>query len=147
MVSRFDKFSYDIAEIYYCWHKISSTAMEEYGLKGPYSVYFTALSNYPEGITAAKLSELCSRNKADVSRSMALFEEKGLIVRSEQKNGYRALIKLTDQGKHIASGIAKKAAEVVDIGGAGLSEEERQSFYRALDLIAENLKAYTDKNK
>ncbi len=146
MVSRFDKFSYDISEIYYCWHRIAAQCMEEYGLKGAYSVYFTALCNYPDGITAARLSQLCNRNKADVSRSMAQLEEMGLIKRNGNKNGYRALIALTDKGRDVAKQITEKAERAVAIGGMGINDEERAVFYRALDTIAENLRKYVDGN-
>ena len=36
--------------------------------------------HHPGGVTAPKLGELCGRDKADVSRMMAMMREKGLVV-------------------------------------------------------------------
>ena len=79
MVDRFERFSYFISEISRLWHRIADEEMGNYGLKGSYSVYFTTLYRFPEGITSAQLVELCSRDKADVSRAMSLLEAKCLV--------------------------------------------------------------------
>lgn len=66
MLNRFARFSLAISEIDRCWHKLATDAMAEYDLNSPHAVYLTTLYNFPEGITAAKLGELCCKNKADV---------------------------------------------------------------------------------
>ncbi len=137
MIDRFENFSYCISEISRNWHKISSDVMTEYGLKGPYSVYFTAMYRCPEGITATELSELCSRDKADVSRAISLMEKKGLVVK--EGVNYRALLRLTDEGKFIAEKIKKYAEAAVEQGGNGLTEEQREAFYESLNIICGNL--------
>ena len=48
--------------------------MAKFDLKGTYAVYLSAMYRNPEGITAAKLAELCCRDKADVSRAVAALE-------------------------------------------------------------------------
>ena len=51
-----------------------------------------------------KLGELCCKDKADVSRMVSIMERKGLVQReSNAGNMYRALLKLTDEGKAAAS--------------------------------------------
>ena len=79
MVDRFERFSFAISEISRYWHKITAEEMEKYGLKGPHSVYLTAMYRYPDGITAPQLCELCGKDKSDVSRAMSLMERKGLV--------------------------------------------------------------------
>lgn len=137
MVERFEKFSYFISEISRHWHKISADVMEKYGLKGPYSVYFTALHRCFDGVTATKLGELCSRDKADVSRAVSLMEKKGLVVK--EGTNYRALIKLTEEGRIVAEQIKASAEAAVEYGGKGLTDEQREVFYDALTAICGNL--------
>ena len=55
MVDRFERFSFAVFEISRYWHKITANEMEKYGLKGPHSVYLTAMYRYPDGITAPQL--------------------------------------------------------------------------------------------
>ena len=49
-------------------------------------------------------------------------------------------IRLTEAGKALADEIREKAGVVLQAAGAGLSEEMRGSMYRALDIIAGNMK-------
>ena len=140
MIDRFERFSFAISEISRCWHRIAGDVMGSHGLKGPYAVYFTALYRYPEGITAAQLGEICSRDKADVSRAMQLMEQKGLVEKQiGEKKAYRALLKLTKPGIELARSINRKAILAVETASQGLSAEKRAVFYEALELITTNL--------
>ncbi len=143
MIERFERFSTAISEISYHWHKIASDEMEKHGLKGPYAVYFTTLHRYPDGITAAKLAEICSKDKADVSRALALLQKLDL-VKKEGEN-YRASIKLTEKGRQLAEVINQKAMIAVENGSKGCSEEEREIFYMVLELIRTNLEELSKK--
>lgn len=140
MIARFERFSYAIAEISRCWHRIAGEEMGRYGLSGSSSVYFTTLYRYPEGITAAQLGELCGRDKAEVSRTMSLLEKKGLITRRDVGGkAYRAMLKLTAEGMELAEQINQKASAAVEHASRGLPDEKREVFYEALELITENL--------
>ena len=140
MLNRFARFSLAISEIDRCWHKLAAEAMVEYGLNSPHAVYLTTLYNFPEGITAAKLGELCCKNKADVSRMIGILEKKSL-VRKEAVGGnlYRAKLLLTDEGKRAAEYVQGRAALAVELAGSGMTDEEREVFYRCLELITTNL--------
>ncbi len=142
MVSRFERFSFAISEIYRYWHKIASDEMERHGLKGPYAVYFVALQRYRDGITSAQLAETCSRDKSDVSRAMAVMESKGLVTK--EGPNYRALIKLTEEGVKVAEYIDERAGRAVALGSKGMKEEEREIFYRALELVVSNLQMISE---
>lgn len=137
MVDRFERFSFAISEISRCWHKIAADEMEKYGLKGSHAIYLTTLYRYPQGVTAAKLSELSGKDKADVSRMTAIMEKNGLIVK--EGSSYRALLKLTATGREAAEHVRGRASVAVENASRGLSEEHRAIFYQALELIVSNL--------
>lgn len=140
MVERFERFSLAVSEISRNWHRIANEAMKSYGLKGAYSVYFTTMSRFPEGVTATQLVELCGRDKADVSRAMALLEKKGLVLRqSGDRKAYRARLLLTQDGLALAEQINQKAKAAVEYASRGLSDEKREVFYEALALITANM--------
>ena len=144
MVERFERFSYAIAEITKSWHKLTAEEMQKYGLKGVHSVYLTTMIKFPEGITATKLCELCSKDKADVSRMMCIMEEKGLVEKTgKNQKKYNCAFVLTEKGREAAEFVCSRASAAVEAAGGGLSEKERETFYRALFSIANNLKKLT----
>ena len=142
MLNRFTKFTLSISAIHRCWHKLAAEEMAKYDLNSPHAIYLTTLYGAdPEGVTAAQLAELCGKNKADVSRMVAILEEKGLVQKvAVGKNMYRAKLTLTQEGKQAAEHVRGRAAVAVELAGNGLSDAEREAFYKALDLIAENLR-------
>ena len=140
MISRFEHFSASISGIYRDIQKIERTEMEHYGLKGSHAQCLLAMHRYPEGITAARLCEVCGKDKAAVSRLMAELEDKGMVCRSSGSgNRYRALLKLTELGEDAAEHVQQRAKLAVEEAGAGLTEAQRTTMYEALDLIARNL--------
>ena len=114
MLDRFSRFSLATAEIDRCWHKLAADEMAKYELNSPHAVYLNTLYEYDDGITAAKLGELCGKNKADVSRMVAILEKKGL-VKKEYVSGnlYRAKLLLTEKGSLAAQQVRKQAALAV----------------------------------
>lgn len=140
MLDRFARFSLAISEIDRCWHKLAVEEMAKYELNSPHAVYLNTLYEYPEGITAVKLGELCRKNKADVSRMVAILEKKGLVAREAAgENRYRAKLRLTLEGRHAAEQVRKNAARVVELAGAGMTDADREIFYRCLEQITANL--------
>lgn len=119
--------------------------MARFGLKGTYAVYLSAMYRNPEGITAAKLAELCCRDKADVSRAIAAMEAKGIVTKtSTNNNSYRAAIKLTDTGIEAARYVFEKGDLAVEMAGTGCTASERKIFYKTLETIAANLKCMAE---
>ena len=141
MLSRFSKFSLSISEIDRCWHKLAAEEMAKYELNSAHAVYLNALYDAgQEGVTAAQLGELCGKNKADVSRMIAILEKKELLRKvAVGGNMYRARLTLTEEGKLAAAHVRERAAIAVELAGSGLTDEERETFYRALELITVNL--------
>ena len=141
MLNRFAKFSMSIAEIDRCWHKLAAEEMAKYELNSPHAVYLNTLYDAGEaGITAARLGELCGKNKADVSRMVAILEKKGLVRKiATGGNLYRAKLVLTEEGAQAAAHVRQRAAVAVELAGSGLTDAERETFYKALELITCNL--------
>ena len=137
----FDKFSALIFEVSRHWHKITSDEMANFDLKGTYAVYLSAMYRNPEGITAAKLAEICCRDKADVSRAISAMTEKGMVSKSSpNNNSYRATISLTEKGIKTAEYVLEKGNIAVEMAGTGSTPAERALFYRTLETIASNLR-------
>ena len=141
MLERFAKFSFSIAEIHRCWHKLAAEELAKYDLNSPHAIYLKTLADAePEGITAAQLAELCGKDKADVSRMVAILEKKGL-VRKETVGGnrYRAKLLLTEEGRQAAEHVQRRAALAVELAGSGMTDSDREIFYRCLENVAMNL--------
>ena len=144
MVERFERFSLAISEISYHWHKLSADEMKKYGLKSTHSLYLLTMLKYPEGLTAPQLYEICGKDKSDVSRMMAILEEKNFVKKEGiYQNLYKGSFKLTDEGVAVAKGVRRRAALAVEYAGKDMAEEERVIFYTALESIAGNLKILT----
>ncbi len=145
MTDRFEHFTFANTEINRFLRKLTGEEMEKHGLKSAHAIYFTVLAKHSDtGITATNLCELCSRDKADVSRMLNLMDEKGLVIKQGiNQNLYNGVFKLTDKGKKIADCVSQKAAKAVEIAGKDLSPEARETFYNALDSITENLRELT----
>ena len=140
MESRYELLSGSISCMYHDIQKIERVEMARYGLKGPNAQCLLAIKKHPEGITAARLCEVCEKDKAAVSRTLAELEEVGMIYR-ENRNGsrYRASLTLTPQGQAAAEAVVEKARLAVERAGVGFDAEERETFYRVLAIIAGNL--------
>ena len=140
MLNRFTRFSLAISEIDRCWHKLAAEEMAKYELNSPHAVYLIALHPFEEGITAARLGELCCKNKADVSRMISILEKKGLVRREAVGgNFYRARLLLTEDGRQAAEHVQRRAALAVELAGSGLTDTDREVFYRCLESITANL--------
>jgi len=144
-LDRFERFSFALAEISKYWHKLAAEEMAKYGLRGPHATYLTAISRHPEGITVPDLCEATGKDKSDASRMIGILEEKGLVEkRAVDKSRYRGLLFLTETGAEAARGVAKKASSAVEAAGRDLTEEERESLYRSLASIVENLRKLSE---
>lgn len=141
MVGRFEIFTLSLSEISSSWNKIATEELKPFGLKGNYVVYLIALYKTKDGLTSANLSEMCNRDKAEVSRAIKALESKGLVIRENTTaSGYRARIRLTEKGKEMTYTLRERIKLAVEKAGAGLSDEQREDFYTALETISANLK-------
>lgn len=142
MVSRFEQFTSAVFSINRCVQKIERVEMAKFGLKGPQAQCLLAMNRYPEGVTATQLRELCDKDKAAISRTVAELEQVGMVQRiTNNGNRYRAVLKLTPAGEYAACQVADRANFAVEKASEGMTEAERAVMYRALGLIAGNLQA------
>ena len=141
MLFRFFRFSMCISSVSYSIHKICNEEMKKVGLKGTYVQYLAAMAHYrEEGLTAARLCELCDRDKAAVSRALAEMEEKGLICRKEENEKmYRMHLFLTEKGMEMANFATDRVKCAVAQAVKGIPEEERCIFVKAFQTISDNL--------
>ena len=140
MISRYEIISNSVACISRDIQRLERMEMAKYNLKGPHAQCLLALSRFPQGLIATQLCELCEKDKAAISRTVAELEESGLIRRLE-RNGtyYRAALVLTETGQEAATAVSRKAKQAVELAGEGLTDADREVFYRVLAQIAENL--------
>ena len=146
MIDRFERFAVAISELSRYLHKITSAEMEKHGLKGAHSIYLTTMMRFPEGITAAQICELCSKDKSDVSRMMQIMEKNGLVVKEGgHQNRYNGVFLLTDEGKKAAEFVKRRADLAVSLAGDQLTDDTRALMYDALETIAENLRTISER--
>lgn len=139
-MNRFEQFSYVISGINRHIQKIERDEMIKYGYKGAFAQYLVALRRYPEGITSAKLCEICDKDKAAISRVLTEMQKKGLILRETQSDHrYNALIKLTTEGLKAAAYVDERAQAAIEAVGNEMTDENRAAFYATLDFIAAKL--------
>ena len=139
-MNRFEQFSYVISGINRHIQKIERDEMIKYGYKGAFAQYLVVLRRYPDGITSAKLCEICDKDKAAISRVLTEMQEKGLILRESQSDHrYNALIKLTEEGLKAASYVDERAQAAIEAVGNEMTDENRAAFYATLDFIASKL--------
>ena len=144
MLTRFEQFTYMISNINRYIQKLERDEMIKQGYKGSYAQYLAAMNHHAEGITAARLCEICDRDKAAVSRIVAEMEECGLICRMGAKeNRYRARLCLTEKGREVAAFVFKRAQAAVEAVGKEMTDQERVILYSTLDRISSNLQTLT----
>lgn len=139
MLSRFEQFTGFIAALSRDIQRIEREEMEKQGLRGAFAQYLLAMSQHPEGITAAALCDICDKDKAAVSRILSEMDSKGLLLREDSAKSYRAKLFLSPEGKKAATFVKDRAFAAVELAGEGLSMETRKIFYTALEQIAFNL--------
>lgn len=140
MIDRFEKLTIGISQIYKSIQRIKKQQMNEIGLKGTHVMCIYHLSNHPDGLTAADLCGMCKEDKAGISRILSNLEHDGFVCyESLNDKKYRAKALLTPKGKKCAETVNDMILNATEKGGAGITETEREIFYRVLFLISDNL--------
>ena len=128
--------------IHHSIQKIQRVEMARYGLKGPHAQCLLIISQYPEGITAARLCELCEKDKAAISRTVAELEEADMLIRRDPEGKrYRSRLYLTEKGAEVAGNVGRLVHRAVSQASEGYGEKDREIFIHVLNLIAGNLQA------
>ena len=143
MIERFEHFTMSIFSISRSWNRLATEEMKKYGFRGAYALYLVMIATSDGSLTAAKLVDLCQRDKADISRAVSAFQKKG-ILEPYGESRYRAALRLTEEGQRLAAKISLRADEVLEQAGKGISEEMRNNMYFCLDTIAQNMRQICD---
>ena len=145
LTERFETFTVMISGISRAIRKIKAEEMAEYDLKTPHVSCIYYLYRSVEPMTAAELCECCDEDKAAISRSIEYLETNGFIKpREEKTKRYRTPLLLTEKGKAVGAKISNKINDILALSGNGLSDTEREEFYRALRVIHDNLNNICD---
>ena len=140
MIDRFAQFCTSIASIQRSILRIERIEMAKYGLKGPHANCLVTIARYPEGITAARLCEICEKDKAAISRTLTELENAGMVLRKNPEGKrYRALLHLSEKGKEIATRVNEQVKLAVAKASEGYDKEKQQVFSRVLSMVAGNL--------
>ena len=140
MTQRYARFSSAISGINQYIQKIESDEMKKYNLRGSCAQYLVAILSSSEDLTATRLSEICRKDKAAVSRTLAELEQAGMILRCDREGRrYRANLKLTEKGMTVARNVNRLVYLAVQKASEGYDMESRQTFVNVLNLIAGNL--------
>lgn len=143
MLTRFENFSLLIFELHKLIVKISAEEMKKYGLQSPAALLLLVL-NKDKACTAASLARKIGKNKAEISRTLKELEAKSFIEKKKSSTNYRVEIKLTESGCQTASAIEGEAIRAVSLASRGICDDDRETMYKALDLIRENLQTITN---
>ena len=142
MLSRFEQFCAAVSMIHHSIQKIQRVEMAKYDLKGPHAQCLLAISQYPDGITAARLCELCEKDKAAISRAVTELEEADMLIRRDPEGKrYRSRLYLTEKGAEVAGNVGRLVHSAVSQASEGYGEPDREIFIHVLNLIAGNLQA------
>lgn len=138
MIHRFERLSAGVTQIYKNIQKLKKYYM---GPQGTQVMCLYYLSRNPQGLTAAELCGFCEADKAGISRILSELERQGVISYDfpEEKKKYRTKAVLTEDGKQYADRVLHLILDVTERAGTGITEEEREVFYRVLSKIAGNL--------
>lgn len=141
MIQRFEKLTAGVTQIYKSIRFIKKHNMHPLGLKGTHVMCIYYLQTNPQGLTAAELCRLCYEDKAGISRILAVLEKHHYIFYPAPREGkkYRAKAFLTPEGAQYAETVRSLILHFTEQVSAGITEEERETFYRVLAVIADNL--------
>ena len=141
MNERFETFTVLINRISRNIRKIKNQEMADYDLRSVHiSCLYYLYTN--KGATATDLCERCEEDKATISRALDYLEVNGYLT-CETKNAkrYKSPLLLTEKGNEVGKKISDKINGVLDTISDGLTEKEREDFYRSLSIISESLES------
>lgn len=145
MQERFKHFTLLTSKINRCIRKIKAEEMSEFELKSTHvsCIYYLYAM---QSLTAKELCEICEEDKAAVSRSLEYLEKNDFICLSDSDaRKYKRSIVLTEKGYKVGNRISERIDSILDMASEGISTEERDTMYRTLYAISENLQKICDK--
>ena len=146
MTERFEQFTGDITLAYKYILKLKTHCMKTFDLKASNVMCLFYIGKHENGLTATELCEYCKEDKAGISKSLMVLKEKNLIFEDDDGiKKYRMRYMLTKNGEEVYKEVLKFITKAVEVGGEGLSVEERINFYNTLNKIVTNLEKFYGK--
>ena len=100
--------------------------------------YLTALEKTEEDLNLTELSSVLDVDKANTTRVIAELEDRGLVQKKRQTTSDRRyIVTLTEEGQDLAQKAGKIISETEENYLSAIGEEERVTFYEALDQMIE----------
>ena len=143
-MDRFETFTGSILELNRYLQKLKDMEMKPFGLRANHVMCLYHLGKHPQGLTVTELAEVCKEDKAAVSRCVSQLLQRELISGNfpENKRSYRTRLILTDSGRALVEQIYQKVDAAMIGGSNGMTQEQRENFYAAMELIITNLSRY-----
>lgn len=143
-MNRFETFTGSVLELNRYLQKLKEIEMKPFGLRASHMMCLYHLGKNPQGLTVSQVAQACKEDKAAVSRCLAQLVERGLVWGDfpESKRSYRTKLMLTDSGRELAQKVYQKIDDAMIGGGSGLTQEQREHFYTAMEIIITNLSRY-----
>lgn len=143
MVHRFEDFVNLINTAYKDIQKIKSYEVKDMGLKSSHVMCMFYLGESEEGLTCTELGDKCKEDKAAVSRNLKYLSEKGYVtVVGDENQKYRLRNVLTEEGKEAYEKLNVTISSAVERFSAGLTQKEREAFYKYLGKIIDNFEKF-----
>lgn len=146
MEELFSLFTLQISKCSRCIRKIKQEEMSSFDLKGPHvsCLYYLYKSN--SSLTLKELCDICDEDKAHISKAVDSLEKDGYIeTNSKTEKKYKCPLTLTDKGRLAAEKTVEKIDQIVESAGLGVTQEDRETFYKTFKIISDNLQKICEK--
>ena len=142
---RFEIFFQNIAGLYRSVQRLRAQFAEQAGVGSVHLFWLYLLREYPQGLSASRLSALAQIDRSLVSRQLKPLLERGLVETNGEtgKRRYGWKIQLTPDGQALAEQIAQEAYVIQRAAGRGIPAEDLAVFYRVLGALNENFDEIT----
>ena len=146
LIDRFEVFTTYVTKAYKSIQKIKLSETESLGLKANHVMYMYHLGKNEEGLTPTELCKLCIEDKAAVSRIITDLTKKGFVkpAQVDSQRKYRTKFILTKEGIDMYKRINDAISIAVSKASNGLSDEDRETFYRVFSYVTNNLEMICD---
>lgn len=143
-MDRFETFTGSILELSRYLQKIKDMEMKPLGLRASHVMCLYYLGKSPQGLTVTELVNACKEDKAAVSRCVSDLVGRGLVSGNypANKRSYRTKLTLTPEGRVLTQKVYQRVDEAMVGGGEGLSQQQRETLYTAMEIILHNLAQY-----
>lgn len=145
-MDRFETFTGSILELNRYLQRLKDIEMKPFGLRANHVMCLYYLGKNPDGLTVTQLAETCKEDKAAVSRCLAQLVERELVCGNfpENKRSYRTKLFLTESGRELVQHIYHRVDAAMVGGSNGLTDEQRDNLYAAMEIIISNLARYIE---